>query len=179
MIRAFVLFAATYLALLAQEFIPPVPFLDDARLLIVPALFCYGALWMPFPGTLVLALYTGLLSDLLLLQVDGPQVEIGLGWSMLFYVFMGSVLHLLRSTFPTVRWEIHSLVSGAVTLLLLLAQYFMVCLRRESFFVDGTVLWQIIGPALVALFIALPFYFFLNLFPGSFSWRRRQDDLTS
>lgn len=179
MIRTLVLFITIYLALLAQEFIPPAPFLDGARLLLVPALFCYGALWLSFPGVLMLALYTGLLSDLSLLQVDGNQVEIGLGWTMLFYVFIGSVLHILRQTFPTLRWEIHSLASGSITLLLLLAQYLMVCLRRESFFVDGTVFWQIMGPALMALFIAIPIYFFLKLFPGGFAWRRSRDELTS
>lgn len=180
MIRAPVLFAAIYLALLVQGLLPPVPFLDNARLLIVPALFCYGALWLPFPGALALGLYTGLLSDLSLLHVDGSQVEIGLGWSMLFYVFIASALHLLRPAFPAVRWEIHSLASGAVTLLLLLAQYLMVCLRRESFVVDGAVLWQILGPALAALFLAIPICFLLGLLPGNFPWsHHRHGGLTS
>ncbi len=166
MIRAPVLFFSVYLALLAQEFIPPVPFLDGARILLVPVLFCYGALWLPFPAMLALALYTGLLSDLALLHVDGDQVEIGLGWSMLFYVFTGCALQLVRPLFLAGRWEVHCLASGATTLLLLLGQYLMVCLRRESFLVDGTVLWQIAGPAFAALFIAVPVCFALGLLPG-------------
>lgn len=168
MIRALALAAAIYLALLAQEFIPPVPFLDGARILIVPALFCYGALWLPFPGMLALALYTGLLSDLSQLQVIGDQVEIGLGWSMLFYVLAGLPLQLLRPVFLEGRWEVHCLSSGVVTLLLLLGQYLMLCLRRESFMVDGTVLWHIAGPALAALFIAPAAGLVLGLLPGRF-----------
>ncbi len=175
MIRALALFAAIYLALLAQEFIPPVPFLDGARILLVPALFCYGALWLPFPGMLALALYTGLLSDLALLHVDGDQVEIGLGWSMLFYVFAGCALHLLRPVFLAGRWEVHCLASGGTTLLLLLGQYLMVCLRRESFLVDGTVLWQIAGPAFAALFIAIPVCFAFGLVPEGFPGGMRRD----
>ena len=52
MIRSIALFAAIYLALVAQEFIPPVPFLGGAHLLLVPVLFCYGALWLAFPAML-------------------------------------------------------------------------------------------------------------------------------
>ncbi len=180
MIRAPVLFISIYLALLLQGLLPPASLLGNAHLLIVPALFCYGVLWLPFPGALLLALYTGLLSDLSLLHVDGNQVEIGLGWSMLFYVLVACALHLLRPAVPSVRWEIHSLASGAVTLFLLLAQYFMVCLRRESFAMDGAILWQILGPALAALFLAIPVGFFLRLFPGGFPHdRNRRGGVTS
>ncbi len=168
MIRALVLAAAIYLAVLAQEFLPQVPFLDGAHVLLVPVLFCYGALWLPFPGMLALALYTGLLSDLSQLQIVGDQVEIGLGWSMLFYVITGLPLQLLRPTFLQGRWEIHCLASGALALLLVLGQYLMICLRRESFMFDATVLWHIAGPAVAALFIAPAVFFILGWVPGTF-----------
>jgi hypothetical protein len=166
MIRASVLFAAVYLALIAQEFLPGLPFLDNARLLIAPLLFCYGALGLPFPAMLGLALWTGLLSDLLNLHVVGEHVEIGLGWSMLFYVLVGALLQPLRGLSGAGRWEIHCLASAAVTFLLLVGQYTMVCLRRESFYFDGTVAWHIAGPAVAALFLAPPVYFFFQLLPG-------------
>jgi hypothetical protein len=171
MIRAIVLFVAVYLALIAQEFIPPMPFLGGARLLLVPLLFCYGALWLPFPAMLGLALYTGLLSDLAFLHVIGDRVEIGLGWSILFYVLVGTALQPLRPIFLAGRWEVHCLASGAVTLLLLLGQYIMVCLRRGSFLFDGTIFWHILGPAVVALLLAPVAYFILGIFPGG-PWAR-------
>jgi hypothetical protein len=174
MIRALVLFAAVYVVLIAQEFLPALPFFADARLLLVPVIFCYGALWLPFPAMLGLALWTGLLSDLANLHVIGDQVEIGLGWSILFYVFTGTLLQMLREAFAGGRWEIHALASGALTLLLLLGQYAMVCLRRESFYFDGTVFWHIAGPALAALFLAPLFYFFFRLFPGGFHQQARR-----
>jgi hypothetical protein len=168
MIRALVLFAAVYLAVLAQEFLPGLPFFANARLLLVPVVFCYGALWLPFPAMLAFALWSGLLSDLAGLHVVDGRVEIGLGWTMLFYVLAGTVLQAWRDAFAGVRWEIHALASGAVTLLLQIGRYAMVCLRRDSFQFDGTIFWHIAGPALAALFLAPLFCFFFRLFPGGF-----------
>jgi hypothetical protein len=166
MIRTIVLLPAIYLALLLQEFLPPAGFLAGAHLLLVPVLFCYGALRLPFPAMLGLAVFTGLLSDLAGLHSVGEHVEIGLGWSILFYVLVGTGLHLAQMAFPEGRWEIHCLASAVATGLLLLAQYLMVCLRRESFYFDGTVFWHIVGPALVALFLAPPIWFLFNLLPS-------------
>lgn len=173
MIRALVLFAAVYLALIAQEFLPPLAFLGGAHLLLVPALFCYGALWLSFPTVLGLALYTGLLSDLAFLHVVGDRVEIGLGWSILFYVLVGTALQPLRPVFLAGRWEVHCLASSAVTFLLLLGQYLMVCLRRGSFFFDWTIFWHIVGPAVVALLLAPLVYFLLGILPGG-AWTRER-----
>ena len=166
MIRALVLFAAVYVALIVQEFLPALPFFDNARIVLLPVIFCYGALWLPFPAMLGFALWTGLLGDLADLHVVGDRVEIGLGWSMLFYVFFGTLLQSLRETFAAGRWEIHALASGVVTLFLLLGQYLMVCLRRQSFQFDNTVFWHVAGPALAALLLAPLFCFFFRLFPG-------------
>lgn len=180
MIRAFVLAAAIYLAVIIQEFIPPLAFLDDARVLIVPVLFCYGALWLPFPAMLALALYAGFVSDLANLHVIGDRVEIGLGWSMLCYVLLGAVLNTFRRPFLAGRWEIHCLASGASTLLLLVGQYLMVCLRRESFVFNQTVVWQIAGPAVLALLMAPVIYIFLRILPaGSPDRFRRRGRLSS
>lgn len=173
MIRSIALFAAIYLALVAQEFIPPLAFLGGAHLLLVPALFCYGALWFPFPAMLGLALFTGLLSDLAFLHVIGDRVEIGLGWSILFYVFLGTALRPLRPLFLAGRWEVHCLASATATLALLLLQYIMVCLRRGSFAFDWTVFGHITGPAVLALLLAPAVYFWFKLLPAGVPLQRR------
>ena len=172
MIRAIILFAAIYAALIAQEFIPPVAFLGGAHLILVPVLFCYGALWLSFPAMLGFAVFTGLLSDLAFLHVIGDRIEIGLGWSILFYVLAGTALQPLRPVFLEGRWEIHCLASGAVTLVLLLSQYTMVCLRRGSFLFDGTIFWHLAGPAVFALLVAPFAYFFFSLLPAGEPVRR-------
>jgi hypothetical protein len=178
MIRAVFLFSAVYAGLIAQEFIPPMAFLGGAHLLLVPIVFSYGALWLSFPAMLVLALFTGLLSDLAFLHVVGDRVEIGLGWSMMFYVLVGTALQPLRPLLLGGRWEVHCLASGAVTLVLLLSQYAMVCLRRGSFLFDWTVFWHIAGPAAAALLLAPAAYFIFSLLPAGAPGRGLGGDLT-
>lgn len=168
MIRALVLFAAVFAAVIVQELLPPLGFLDGARLVLVPLVFCYGALWLPFPLMLVFALYAGLLADLSALRVIDERVEIALGSTMIFYVLIGAALNSLRQRFPDGRWEIHCLSSGLCTLLLLLGQYLMISLRRDSFHFDSTVGWQIAGPALAALLLAPAFFLLMRLLPGEF-----------
>lgn len=165
MIRALVLVLSAYLAVVVQDFLPAMPFFAGAHILILPVIVCYALLWMPFPGALAFALYGGLLADLSSLHVDGDHVEIGLGWSMLYYVLVAAALNLPRWPVAGLRWETHCLVSGAATFFLLAGQYLMVCLRRHLVF-DGAVFGQIVGPALAALFIAPLLYFFFGLFPG-------------
>jgi hypothetical protein len=165
MIRTLVLVVSAYLAVIAQDFLPGMPFFAGAHVLILPVIVCYALLWMPFPGALAFALYAGLLADLSSLHVDGDHVEIGLGWSMLYYVLVAAVLSLPRWPVSGLRWETHCLVSGAATFFLLAGQYLMVCLRRHFVF-DGAVFLQIVGPALAALLLAPLFFFFFGLFPG-------------
>ena len=53
-----------FCTIVIQEFIPPLRFLHGARVFLVPMLFCYGALSMPFWAMLLMAIYTGFLTDL-------------------------------------------------------------------------------------------------------------------
>jgi hypothetical protein len=165
MIRALVLVLSAYLAVIAQDFLPAMPFFAGAHVLLLPVVVCYALLWMPFPAALAFALYAGLLADLSSLHVDGDHVEIGLGWSMLYYVLVAAVLNLPRWPVSGLRWETHCLVSGAATFFLLAGQYLMVCLRRHFVF-DLAVIAQIVGPVLAALLLAPVLYFFFGLFPG-------------
>ena len=166
MIRAAVLVVSAYLAVIAQEFLPAMPFFAGAHILILPIIVCYALLWMPFPAALAFALYAGLIGDLAALHVDGDRVEIGLGWSMLYYVLLAGVLRLLPALRLEARWETHCLASGAATFFLLAGQYLMVSLRRESFMLNGAIFAQIIGPALAALLLAPLLFFFFGLFPA-------------
>lgn len=166
MIRAPVLVLSAYLAVIAQDFLPPMPFFANAHVLLLPIIVCYALLWMPFPAALAFALYAGFIGDLASLHVDGDRIEIGLGWSMLYYVLVAAVLNLPRWPFAGLRWETHCLASAGATFFLLAGQYFTVCLRRGSFVLDGSAIAQLTGPALAALLLAPLFYFFFGLFPA-------------
>lgn len=172
MIRALVLVLSAYVVVIAQDYLPAMPFFAGAHVLLLPVIVCYGLLWLPFPAALGFALYAGLLGDLAMLHVDGARVEIGLGWSMLYYVLLAAALRLLFAASSGLRWESHCLASGAAAFFLLAGQYLMVCLRRESFVFSGAIFAQIAGPALAALLLAPLFYFFFGLFPDR-GFRRR------
>ena len=171
----FILVAAAFLSLVAQHFIPPLAFLDGARIFLMPLVLFYGALALPFGGMLFLALACGLMWDCLTVQVlevgMGPTsatvVEIGLGWSIVLYALLGSVMSGLRPLFKRGRWEIHCLMGGVCTSLVVLGEFLMISVRRAALY-DAPIVftpqiwWRIGGPGLAAIFLAPVMFWILN-----------------
>jgi hypothetical protein len=143
-----------FLAVIVQEFIPPMQFLHGARVFLVPMLFCYGALAMPFWATLLMAMYTGFLTDLACLNVVDGHVEIALGWSIVVFVFFGLFAHGLQPAFLSGRWWLHVLLSAICTIVFLALQFVMICFRRQGIFFNETVAWLIIAPGVIAAALA-------------------------
>ncbi|MCX6967499.1 MAG: hypothetical protein NTZ46_06910 [Verrucomicrobia bacterium] len=176
MIRFFlVLLLAAFGALVLQFFIPPLPILSGARVLLMPLVFFFGALALPFGGMLVLAFACGFMWDALTVQVleigMGPTsatvVEIGLGWSIVLYAVLGSVMSGLRPLFKRGRWEIHCLMSGLCTSAIVLSEFLMLSVRRAALYnvpfeFNRDIWWRIGGPGLVALILAPIAFFFLK-----------------
>ena len=133
-----------------QEMIPPLTFLHGARVLLVPLLFCYAALSLPAWAVMLAALYTGFLTDLAFLHVVDGQVEIGLGFSIVFFVFFGLLANGFQPAFRRGHWWIHTLLSALGTSVFLALQFGMISLRRESFVFNELVLWRILGSGAVA-----------------------------
>lgn len=154
LIGGFALALAIFLAIPIQAFIPAVEPLFGARVLLVPMLFCYGALALPAWAMLLLAIYTGLITDLTYLHVVGGQVEIGLGWSMMYFVIFGVLAHGLQPAFLRGHWWIHILASAVGTSLFLALQFVMITFRREGFVFNEIILWKILGPGLIAAIFA-------------------------
>ena len=125
MIFFLILVVLVFLAQVIELFIPPVEWMYNAHIYIVPIVVFYGAMALPFPLMLTLAFFAGLLLDALTMQVIGDRVEIALGWSILVYAVLASIMHGLRPLFIRGRWEIHCIMSGVCTSLILLAQYLM------------------------------------------------------
>ncbi len=163
------LLVAVFAALVLQELIPPMDMFLGARVLLVPLVFCYGALTLPFPAMLGFALFAGLLSDLANLQVLGDAVEIPVGWSILVYVAIGSICQGLRPLVLRGHWEIHAGMSGLSTSVILLLQFFAISLRRfdeGGFIYNDVVFWRIVGPGVVALLLAPMLYFVVGFAVG-------------
>ena len=142
------------LAQITEFFIPPLGWLYNTHIYIVPLIVFYAAVALPIPLMLAVALYAGILLDALTVQVIGSKVEISLGWSILLYAVLAGFMHGLRPLFVRGRWEVHCLLSGICTSLILFAQYLMITFRRGSVFFSPQVWWQIGGPGLIAMLMA-------------------------
>ena len=145
---------AVFFLLIYQEFIPPIRAMEGARVLLMPMVFCYVALAAPTWAMLLMAVYTGLFTDLMYLHVVDGVVEIGLGWSIIFFVLFGFVAHGFQPAFQRGHWWLHILLSAGGTIAFLALQYAMICFRRQGIFFNEVVAWRIVAPGLFAAIFA-------------------------
>jgi len=166
-----ILLVSLLAALIGQEFIGPLAWLHGTRVLLLPVVFFYGALAMPFGGMLLLAFAAGFMWDALTVQTIDSSVEISLGWSIVIYAALGAIMSGFRPLFQRGRWEIHCLVSGICTSLIVLAEYLMITFRRGGFVFPQEIWWRIGGAGVVA-FVLSPFVFFALSTIGSWTGYR-------
>lgn len=160
MIFFIILVILTFVAQIVQYFIPPLEWMYNAHVYLVPVIVFYGAAALPFPLMLSLAFFAGFLLDVLTVQVIGGRVEISMGWSILLYAVLAAIMHGFRPLFARGRWEIHCVMSGVCTSLILLSQYLMIAFRRGSLAFTREAWWQIGGPGVLAMLMA-PLMFWL------------------
>lgn len=149
-----ILVASTFLAVPIQDLLPPLVDLKNTQILLVPIIFSYGALILPYPAMLALAVIAGFLTDLSVLQIVDGKVEIALGWSIVIYTVLGSLMQGVRKAFFEGAWWIHPPLSALCTFTLLTLQYLMITLRRESIIFNETVLWKILAPTVLTFLIS-------------------------
>jgi hypothetical protein len=154
MIFFFILLVLTFLAQIVEFFIPPLDWMYNARIYLVPVIVFYGAMALPFPLVLALAGFAGFLLDAATVQALGPRVEISVGWSILLYAVLAAIMHGLRPLFIRGRWEVHCIMSGLCTSTILLSQYLMIAFRRDSLVFTREAWWQIGGPGVIAMLMA-------------------------
>jgi hypothetical protein len=162
MIFFLLLLVLAFIAYIAEFFMPTVPWFCNAHIYIMPVIVFYGAVALPFPLMLALAFYAGLLLDAQTVQVIDTKVEISLGWSILLYAVLAGIMHGLRPLFIRGRWEVHCIMTGVCTSLILLAQYLMITFRRGSLLFSKEVWWQIGGPGIIAMLMAPIVFLFLQ-----------------
>jgi hypothetical protein len=162
MIFFVLLLVMVVVAQITEFFIPPLDWMYHAHIYLTPVLVFYGAVALPFPLMLGLALFAGILLDALTVQVIGSKVEISLGWSILLYAVLAGIMHGLRPLFIRGRWEVHSVLTGVCTSAIILAQYLMITFRRGTFVFSKEVWWQIGGPGLIAMLMAPVVFWVLN-----------------
>ena len=155
-----ILLVLILIAQVAEFFIPPLSWWFNAHIYIAPLIVFYGAVVLPFPLMLALAVYAGFLLDTLTVQVIAGKVEISLGWSILLYAVLAGIMHGLRPLFIRGRWEVHCIVAGVCTSAIILAQYLMITFRRGTFLFTREVWWQIGAPGIMAILIS-PIVFYV------------------
>jgi hypothetical protein len=160
MIFFFLLLFLVLVSQIAELFIPALPWLYNAHVYIVPVIVFYGAMALPFPLMLALAFYAGVLLDALTVQIIGDKVEVSAGSSILLYGVLAGVMHGLRPLFARGHWEVHCILSGIFTSLIVLAQYLMITFRRGSLVFTREIWWQIGAPGIIAMLVA-PIVFWL------------------
>ena len=143
-----------FCAFLLQQCLPAVGILHGARFVLLQTMFCYAAMVLPFPAMLGLACYTGLLTDLMYLHAVDGQVEIALGWHIVFFVIFGSIAQGLKASMLNGRWWPFVLLSAIGTSAVLLLELAMVCFRREGFVFDSAALWRIFVPGILSALFA-------------------------
>lgn len=161
-----------FLALIVQEFIPPLAGMGLARVLLVPMIVCYAALALPFPFMLITVFFGGLGMDLMNLQwidgKDGLVPEIAPGATIFYFLAVGLVCQGLRVLFLRGYWWLFSLMSGLSTSLLLLLQFIFISYRRfETGGIewDAIVVWRVLVPGVIAFLLA-PLFHLLAYFIG-------------
>ena len=156
------LIAALFFSLIAQEFIPALPWLYGARVYLLPIVFFYSALALPPAAMFLLAFLSGFMWDAMTVQfVDGAP-EVSLGWSIILYAVLGAIMSGFKPLFQRGRWEIHCLASGFFTAFILLAEFLMITFRRGDITFSKIIWWRIGGAGLAAALLAPVIYFTLN-----------------
>ena len=166
MIFFVILVVSMFVGLVVQHFIGPLP-PYGVRVLLMPIVMFYGALALPVPGMLALAFCGGLMWDALHVQIDlagEGSAEVALGGSIVLYAILGALMNGFRPLFQRGRWEIHCLLSGVCTSVIVLAEYLMRTFRHEPvvFIFNREVWWRIGGAGLIAALLSPFFFFALN-----------------
>ena len=166
MIFFVILVVSMFAGLIAQHFIGPLP-PYGVRVLLMPIIMFYGSLALPVPGMLALAFCGGLMWDALHVQVDlagEGSTEVALGGSIILYAILGALMNGFRPLFQRGRWEIHCLLSGVCTSVIVLAEYLLRTFRNEPvvFIFNREIWWRIGGAGLIAALLSPFFFFVLN-----------------
>ena len=155
-----------FCALLFQQALPAIHVLHGARFVVGPMIFCYAAVALPFTGMLVVAFFTGLLSDLMYLNVVGGRVEIALGCSIVYFVILGSIANGFRPSYLRGLWWPTIPLSVLGTWGYLLMQFVMISFRREGFVYEEAVLWRLVVPGLLSALCVPLLHSAVNLLPA-------------
>lgn len=158
---------------MVQQFMPTIPALFGARILILPLVFLCTAVSVNFATMLLLAFTCGFLWDAqhLLGEQGGsseiynqPVESLRFGYSIILYAMMGTLMQGIQPLFRKGIWQVSSLLSGISIFLYLFAEYILINIVRDDFIFPRHVLYRIyITGALTMLLSPLIFWIIFQL----------------
>jgi hypothetical protein len=146
-----------------QDFLPILPPAQE-RIQLLPVLFCFGALALPFIPALFFALATALIQGLILLQFQSGQAENGLAPAIVFFLCWTIALQMTGEITHGLRWELHALGSFLVTITMLGGEFLMICAKRGGLPLSIDVLTRVAVPSGASLLLAPMLYLLLKSF---------------
>ncbi len=160
-------------ACMVQQFLPTIPALYGARVLILPLVFLCTAVSVDFATMLLLAFICGFLWDAqhALAPHGGdsevysePVEQLRFGYSIILYVFMGFLMQSIQPLFRKGVWHISSLLAGVSIFLYLFAEYLLINFVRGDFTFPPVTFSKIyLTGALTMLFSPPIFWIIFNL----------------
>ncbi len=154
---------AMFIGLVLQYFTGAVPGFGS-QILPLTVIFLCGAAALPVGAMLCLAFAAGIMWDCMnFIPVEG-RADFPFGGTILLYAGIGALMNGLRPLYLRGWWQIHAVVAGLLTSVLVLVEYIIITFRREPFaLVWPREVWvRIGGSGLVAAFLAVPLLLFLN-----------------
>ncbi len=156
------LIASMFLALVAQHFTGEMYSLGG-HVMLLPVVFFFIAAALPLPSVFFFAVVAGLMWDSLTALPtalpDGTEkYEVMFGWSVALYGALGAVMNGLRSLYLRGRWELHCILTGVLTSVIVLMEFLIITFRREpfAFYWPNDVWHRIGGSGLAAALLAIP-----------------------
>lgn len=157
-----VLFVGVFLAYIVQEALPPMHDIYGAHIVLIPMVFCYAAVVLPFPAMLAGAVFTGFVVDVLNAHVVGGRIEIPAGASIVYFVIFGCLANGFQPAMKGGNILPFALMGGLGTSGLLLMQFLLITWNRGGFVWETAAGWRILAPGCMAALVAPLFHLTLS-----------------
>ena len=174
MIRyTFTIILLLLIANIAQQFIPILPELANARVLLIPLVFLCAAVTVNYSSMLLLAFLCGFLWDAQntlgphggdATVYEHPVASLVFGYSIVLYALMGFLMQGIQPLFRQGKWHFSAMLSGVAVFLYLLAEFLLINFVRGDFVFPAATRYQILySSVLTMIFSPLVFAILFKL----------------
>ena len=169
-----------------QQFMPAFTGLYDARILIVPLVFCCSSVTVSMGAMLIMAFLCGFLWDAQHLPgvAEGlesvythPVEQLKFGYSILLYASMGFLMQGIGPLFREGKWHVSALLTGVVIFLYLFAEFMLITFVRGEFILTRGVMLKITFCSLLTMLLSPLVFWILFKLASMFRHTIRYDSL--